>query len=87
MVATDTRLEDHPIVEEAAEIARNNGGSLKIVDVVPAFSWTVRLSLKDHEHMRELIGQDSNCVAPYITRPRLEVTMRIFEFRRREALN
>ena len=58
LVATDTRLEDHPIVEEAAEIARNNGGSLKIVDVVPEFSWTVRLSLKDHEHMRELIGQE-----------------------------
>ncbi len=58
LVATDTRLDDHPIVEEAAAIAQNNGGSLKIVDVVPEFSWTVRLSMKDHEHMRELIGQE-----------------------------
>ncbi len=58
LVATDTRLDDHPIVEAAAEIARNNGASLKIVDVVPEVSWTIRLMLKEHEHMYELITQE-----------------------------
>ena len=58
LVATDTRLDDHPIVDEAAEIAQHNGATLKIVDVVPQFPWTVRLSMKDHEHLRELIGQE-----------------------------
>ena len=58
LVATDTRLDDHPIVDEAAEIAQHNGATLKIVDVVPEFPWTIRLSMKDHEHMRELIGQE-----------------------------
>ncbi len=58
LVATDTRLEDHPIVDEAAEIAKHNGATLKIVDVVPEFPWTVRLTLSDHEHMLELIGQE-----------------------------
>ncbi len=51
LVATDTRLSDHSIVNEAAEIAKHNDASLKIVDVVPGFPWTVRLTLKDHEHM------------------------------------
>jgi len=35
LVATDTRHDKHPIVEEAAEIAHFNRASLKIVDVVP----------------------------------------------------
>lgn len=58
LVATDTRLDFHPIVDEAAEIARHNNASLKIVDVVPEFPWAVRFSLKDHEHIRKLIGQE-----------------------------
>lgn len=52
LVTTDTRWEDHPIVDEAAEIARHNGASLKIVDVVPEFSSTVRLTLKNHQLRR-----------------------------------
>ncbi len=39
LVATDTRLNEHPIVDEAAEIALANAASLTIVDVVPASSW------------------------------------------------
>lgn len=58
LVATDTRLSDHPIVNEAAEIANNNKASLKIVDVVPEFPWSVRLTLNNHEHMRKLIAQE-----------------------------
>ncbi|MCA9177630.1 MAG: universal stress protein [Planctomycetales bacterium] len=55
LVATDTRLDHHPIVEEAAELARRNKASLKIVDVVPEFPWTVRMSMQDHEHVRQLM--------------------------------
>lgn len=58
LVATDTRLEEHPIVSEAAEIAQHNGASLKIVDVVPEFAWTVRMTLTDHEHVRDLVVQE-----------------------------
>jgi nucleotide-binding universal stress UspA family protein len=58
LVATDTRLSEHPIVAEAAEIAKHNNATLKIVDVVPDFSWSVRLTLPNHEHMRELIAQE-----------------------------
>ena len=58
LVATDTRLDAHPIVEEAAEIARHNSASLKIVDVVPEFPWTVRMMVKDHENIRKLLGRE-----------------------------
>lgn len=60
LVATDCRFADHPIVDEAAEIAQHSGASLKIVDVVPEFPWTIRLALKDQEHMRELIGHEKH---------------------------
>jgi universal stress protein E len=55
LVATDTRFEQHPIVDEAAEIALLCGASLKIVDVAPEFSWTVRMTMSDHEHVMELL--------------------------------
>ncbi len=58
LVATDTRLEDHPIVAEAVEIAALNKAALCIVDVVPEFPWTVRLTLKDHDQIRRLIAEE-----------------------------
>ncbi len=55
LVATDTRLDNHPIVDEAALIARQNNAKLKIVDVVPDFSWVVRLALQEHRDIRETV--------------------------------
>ncbi len=83
LVATDTRLDDHPIVDEAAEIAQHNGATLKIVDVVPQFPWTIRLSMKDHEHMRELIGQEKreklDALAAPIREQGIEVETKVLE--------
>lgn len=58
VVVTDTTFDDYRIVMAAADIAEHNKAPLKIVDVVPDFSWTVRLTLPDHEHVRELITQE-----------------------------
>lgn len=69
LVAADTRLADHPIVQEAAEIAKRNNASLKIIDVIPDFSWTVRLTLKDHEHMRELIAAEKKAELDSLAEP------------------
>lgn len=55
LVATDTRLDDHPIVSEAAGIARRCQSALKIVDVVPEFPWIVRLALKEHDEILETL--------------------------------
>ena len=58
LVATDTRLNAHPVIDEAAELARLNGASLKLVDVVPEFSWATRMVVSDHEEIRRLMGQE-----------------------------
>ncbi|MCA9250833.1 MAG: universal stress protein [Phycisphaerales bacterium] len=58
LVATNTQLDIHPNVDKAAEIAQQNSASIKIVDALPEFPWTVRLTLKNHEHVRELMRQE-----------------------------
>jgi len=58
LVALDTRSDNQPIVEQAAEIAQRNDASLTLVDVLPEFTWAVKLSLGDHEHVRELMLQE-----------------------------
>ncbi len=58
LVATDTRLEKHPIVDEAILLARRSGGSLMLVDVVPAFSWAVRMTLPSHNEIRDLMVRE-----------------------------
>lgn len=58
LVATDTRHDHHPIVEAAAEIAKFNGASLKIIDVVPPFTWLSRHTIDDHEHLSKLIKEE-----------------------------
>jgi nucleotide-binding universal stress UspA family protein len=55
LVATDTRLPKHPIVDEAAEVARRSGASLTIVDVVPALPWIARLTMEDPDHVASLM--------------------------------
>ncbi len=58
LVATDTRLDEHPIVDQAAEIAQQNNATLKIVDIVPEFSWIARKTTSDLEKMRDLYSQE-----------------------------
>lgn len=59
LVATDTRLKEHPIVDEAAEIALTNKASLTIVDVLPAQSWIATLVTNELASMRELYAQEA----------------------------
>lgn len=58
LVTTDTRLESHPIVDEAATIALHNSAKLKLVDVVPPFSWIARMAMGDPEHVTGLMVQE-----------------------------
>jgi nucleotide-binding universal stress UspA family protein len=60
LVATDTRFDQHQMVDEAAKLAAHSGAKLMIVDVLPEFSWTVKMSMKDHEHVVELIAQEKS---------------------------
>jgi nucleotide-binding universal stress UspA family protein len=58
LVATDTRLDNHPILNAAVEVAVHNKAALTVVDVLPDFSWATRLSLPDHEHVQDLLQQE-----------------------------
>lgn len=58
LVAVDTRLESHPILNQAAQVAKENQATVTVVDVVPEFSWTVRWTLPDHEEVRRTLGRD-----------------------------
>ena len=42
LVAVDTRFEKHPALEWAARLAEHNQAKLKIVEVLPEFSWIQR---------------------------------------------
>lgn len=58
LVATDTRSDDHPVVDEAADIAEHNQASLKIVDVMPDLSWSARLLLQDYQHIFDMLTDE-----------------------------
>ena len=44
LVQVDTRRDEQALLTRAAELAKSHGAKLKIVDVVPEFSWPVRLA-------------------------------------------
>lgn len=58
LVSTDTRLDSHPVLDVAVEIASDHRANITIVDVVPDLSWAARLSLQDHEHVRKLMRDE-----------------------------
>lgn len=58
LVATDTRLERHAVVDKAAALALENQAALTIVDVVPEISWLASKLVSDLDHMRELYAQE-----------------------------
>jgi nucleotide-binding universal stress UspA family protein len=41
-------------------MAMHNLATLTIVDVVPDFSWATRVSLQDHEHVRQLLRREKS---------------------------
>lgn len=81
LVATDTRLDKHPVVDEAAEIALANAAALTIVDVVPASSWIAEFVTDDLSSMRELYAQEAErkleTLATSLRDKGLDVTTRV----------
>ena len=58
LVATDTRYEEKPLLDEAARLALQNSAQLMLVDVLPEFAWPVKLTIKDHQHVCDLIANE-----------------------------
>ena len=77
LVATDTRLTSHPILDEMAELAAGSGARLKIVDVVPDFPLIARLALRDHPHLLELKLQEKQAQLDAIAQPLRERGLKV----------
>jgi universal stress protein E len=58
LVAVDTRLQDYPALQWAVRLAEHNQAKLKIVDVVPEFSWIARMTMPDSEHAKKVISDE-----------------------------
>lgn len=81
LVATDTRIDEHSVVDEAAEVASKNQAALTIVDVVPESSWIASLVTSDFESMRELYAKEKqdrlDSLAAPLRDKGMEVTTRV----------
>ncbi len=57
LVQVDTRADEQALLARAAELAKSQGAALKIVDIVPEFSWPVRLAATDYNEIRQAVIQ------------------------------
>lgn len=69
LVATDTRLENHAVVDKAAELAKSNQAAVTIVDVVPEFSWIASKLVSDLDHMLKLYTQEVSTRLESLAKP------------------
>lgn len=58
LVHVDSRADTHPGLEYAAELAAASHGKLKIVDLIPDFSWASRLFVGGYERVIESVTLD-----------------------------
>lgn len=58
LVATDTRLDKHPVVDDAIEIAKRNDASLMIVDILPEQSWIAKQVTNDLDYLHNLVRKE-----------------------------
>lgn len=58
LVAVDSRMQDYPALQWAVRLAEHNQAKLKIVDVVPEFSWIARLTMPDSEHTKQVLADE-----------------------------
>lgn len=83
LVATDTRIDEHLVVDEAAELAEHNKAALTIVDVVPEASWIASLVTADLESMREAYTRETRDKLEALAAPwrdkGLEITTRVLK--------
>jgi universal stress protein E len=58
LVSVDTRLDKHPALAWATRLAEHDQAKLKMVDVVPEFSWLARLVMPDPERTHQVLVEE-----------------------------
>ena len=56
LVHVDSRAAVHPILDRAVELAKEHGSSIKVVDVVPDFSWPIRVAAGDYHEVQQHVA-------------------------------
>ncbi len=79
LVAVDNRLEEHPALQWAVRLAEHNQAKLKIVDVVPEFSWIARLAMPDSERTQQVLADDKRRNLEAIAGPLREQGVRCYD--------
>jgi universal stress protein E len=55
LVQVDTRRDEQALLHRAIELAKVHGATLKIVDIVPEFSWPLRWAATDYDEIRQAV--------------------------------
>lgn len=55
LVQVDTRRDEHSLLGRAVELAKAQQATLKIVDILPEFSWPVRFAAADYNEIRQAV--------------------------------
>ncbi len=83
VVHYDSLAETHAGLDYAAELAKNNGGRLKIVEMLPNFPWATRQFLSGYERMIESISQtktrELEAVADTLRERGIDVTTKVLD--------
>ena len=58
LVTVDSRCDTHPALQWAVRLAEHNQAKLKIVGVVPEFSWLERLVMPDSDNTQQVLADD-----------------------------
>jgi universal stress protein E len=56
LVHVDSRNASHPVLDRAVELAKEHNSKIKVVDVVPDFSWPIRMASSDYEQAQQHIA-------------------------------
>ena len=82
LVAQDTRLESHPVVDLAARVARSNASTITLVDALPSISWLARIT-GDVERLQQATREGMTAKLEAIAEPLrasgLEVDCKLLE--------
>lgn len=69
LVAVDSEFEKQPALESAIRLAEQNQAKLKVVDVVPDYSWAVRLAMSDHKRAHQALAEEKSRYIESIAKP------------------
>lgn len=72
LVAVDSRMPDYPALDWAIRLAEYSQAKLKIVDVVPEFSWIARLAMTDSDLTRHALAREKQQKLDAVAAPLLE---------------